>query len=166
MFFIARNLVLFCAHKNGNKFNFVSPFPFSIHSNARGLPTTTVGHPGWVPPTGFRISPTPSGRRRPQRPQRWANNSVFEYYLNTWGQILVFVFGWLFETEYYSYSGNFLIPNIIRIRIQVIFQTKYYSYLYSGTFLAHSCTRFPCYLGMEINAKTQWTTTKNVELDN
>ena len=38
--------------------------------------------------------------------QRWANNSVFEYYSNTWGRILVFVFvfGWLFETEYYSYS--------------------------------------------------------------
>ena len=35
--------------------------------------------------------------------------------------------------------------------------------------LAHSCTRFPCYLGMEIqtiNAKTQWTTTKIVELGN
>ena len=42
--------------------------------------------------------------------QRWANNSVFEYYLNTWGWILVFVFifSWLFETDYYSYSysGN------------------------------------------------------------
>ena len=35
--------------------------------------------------------------------------------------------------------------------------------------LAHSCTRFPCYLGMEIqtiNAKTQWITTKIVELGN
>ena len=32
--------------------------------------------------------------------------------------------------------------------------------------LAHSCTRFPCYLGMEINAETQWTTTKIVELGN
>ena len=32
--------------------------------------------------------------------------------------------------------------------------------------VAHSCTRFPCYLGMEINAKTQWTTTKIVELGN
>ena len=32
--------------------------------------------------------------------------------------------------------------------------------------LAHNCTRFPCYLGMEINAKTQWTTTKIVELGN
>ena len=32
--------------------------------------------------------------------------------------------------------------------------------------LAHSCTRFPCYLGMEINVKTQWTTTKIVELGN
>ena len=44
--------------------------------------------------------------------QRWENNSVFVYYSNTWGWILVFVcvFGWLFETEYYwySYSGNFL----------------------------------------------------------
>ena len=37
--------------------------------------------------------------------QRWANNSVFEYYLNTWGQILVFVF------------GDLLKPNIIRIRM-------------------------------------------------
>ena len=57
--------------------------------------------------------------------QRWANNSVFEYYSNTWGRILVFVFvfGWFFETEYYSYSysGDFLKPNIIRIRIRVIF---------------------------------------------
>ena len=71
--------------------------------------------------------------------QRWANNSVFEYYSNTWGRILVFVFvfGWLFETEYYSYSysGDFLKPNIIRIRIRVIFQTEYYSYSYSGDFL-------------------------------
>ena len=54
--------------------------------------------------------------------QRWANNSVFEYYSNTWGRILVFifVFGWLFETEYYSYSysGDFLKPNNIRIRIR------------------------------------------------
>ena len=33
--------------------------------------------------------------------KRWGNNSVFEYYSNTWGQILVFifVFGWSFETE-------------------------------------------------------------------
>ena len=54
--------------------------------------------------------------------QRWANNLVFEYYSNTWGRILVFVFvfGWLFETEYYSYSysGDFLKPNSIRIRIR------------------------------------------------
>ena len=35
-----------------------------------------------------------------------------------------------------------------------------------GAEVAHSCTRFPCYLGMEINAKTQWTTTKIVELGN
>ena len=35
-----------------------------------------------------------------------------------------------------------------------------------GGEVAHSCTRFPCYLGMEINAKTQWTTTKIVELGN
>ena len=66
--------------------------------------------------------------------QRWANNSVFEYYSNTWGRILVFVFvfGWLFETKYYS---HFLKPNIICIRIWVIFQTEYYSYSYSGDFL-------------------------------
>ena len=32
--------------------------------------------------------------------------------------------------------------------------------------LVRSCTIFPCYLGMEINAKTQWTTTKIVELGN
>ena len=32
--------------------------------------------------------------------------------------------------------------------------------------VAHSCTRFPCYLGMEIYAETQWTTTKIVELGN
>ena len=32
--------------------------------------------------------------------------------------------------------------------------------------VAHSCTRFPCYLGMEINAETQWTTTKIVKLGN
>ena len=60
--------------------------------------------------------------------QRWANNSVFEYYSNTWGRILVFVFvfGWLFETEYYSYSysGDFLKTNIIRIRIRVIFSNR------------------------------------------
>ena len=60
--------------------------------------------------------------------QRWANNSVFEYYSNTWDRILVFVFvfGWLFETEYYSYSysGDFLKTNIIRIRIRVIFSNR------------------------------------------
>ena len=32
--------------------------------------------------------------------------------------------------------------------------------------VAHSCTRFPCYLGMEIYAKTPWTTTKIVEFGN
>ena len=77
--------------------------------------------------------------------QRWANNSVFEYYSNTWGRILVFVFvfGWFFETEYYSYSysGDFLKPNIIRIRIRVIFQTEYYSYSYSGDFLKPNSIR-------------------------
>ena len=31
--------------------------------------------------------------------QRWANNSVFEYYSNSWGWILVFVFGWFFQAE-------------------------------------------------------------------
>ena len=31
--------------------------------------------------------------------------------------------------------------------------------------VAHSCTRFPCFLGMEINAKTQWTTTKIVQVE-
>ena len=33
--------------------------------------------------------------------QRWANNSVFEYYSNSWGRILVFVFvfGRNFQTE-------------------------------------------------------------------
>ena len=85
--------------------------------------------------------------------QRWADNSVFEYYSNTCGRILVFVFvfRWLFETEYYSYSysGNFLKPNIIRIRIRAIFsnrilfvfvfgqfsQTEYHLYLYSDDFL-------------------------------
>ena len=36
----------------------------------------------------------------------------------------------------------------------------------SASLLAHSCTRFPCYLGMEIYAKTQWTITKIVELGN
>ena len=43
--------------------------------------------------------------------QGWTNNSV----------LFEFVFGWLFETEYYSYSylGDFLKPNIIHIRIQV-----------------------------------------------
>ena len=60
--------------------------------------------------------------------QRWANNLVFKYYLNSCGRILVlvFVFGWLFKTEYYLYSnsGNFLKPNIICISIRVIFQTE------------------------------------------
>ena len=61
-----------------------------------------------------------------ETPQRWANNSVFEYYSNTWGRILVFVFGWFLETEYYSYSysGDFLKTNIIRIRIRVIFWNR------------------------------------------
>ena len=59
--------------------------------------------------------------------QRWANNSKFEYHSNTSGWILVFVFifGWLFETEYhlylYSYLGDFIKPNIICIGIWVIF---------------------------------------------
>ena len=97
--------------------------------------------------------------------QRWANNSAFEYHSNTWGRILVFVFvfGWLFwnrilflfvfgrfsQTKYYSYSysGDFLKPNIIRIRqifsnrISFVFvfgqfsQTEYHLYLYSDDFL-------------------------------
>ena len=33
-------------------------------------------------------------------------------------------------------------------------------------YVAHSCTIFPCYLGMEIYAETPWTTTKIVELGN
>ena len=70
---------------------------------------------------------------------RGENNSVFKYYSHTSGRILVFVFlfGWLFETKYYSfsYSGYFLILSFIRIRIVVIFQTKYYLFLYSGDFL-------------------------------
>ena len=39
--------------------------------------------------------------------------------------------------EYYSYSylGDFLKPNIIQVRIRVIFQTKYHLYWYSGDFL-------------------------------
>ena len=44
----------------------------------------------------------------------------------------------ILEAEYlysYSYSGDFLKPNIIRIRIRVFFQTEYYLYLYSGDFL-------------------------------
>ena len=62
-------VIKFCfAFRNGNKFHFVSPFPFSIHSNARGLPTSSVGHLGWAPPTGFWISPTPPGHRRPHPP--------------------------------------------------------------------------------------------------
>ena len=44
--------------------------------------------------------------------QGWRNNSVFEYYSNTWCRKLVFL---------YSYSGDFLKPNIIRIRIRAIF---------------------------------------------
>ena len=54
------------------------------------------------------------GRSRSQKwnngVQRWANNSVFEYYSNTWGRILVFVLGFL-GTEYYSYSADFLESN-------------------------------------------------------
>ena len=49
--------------------------------------------------------------------------------------MFVFVFGWLFETEYDSYSADFLKPNIIRIRIRVTFQTEYYLYSYLGDFL-------------------------------
>ena len=75
---------------------------------------------------GYRLPKHPL--RFGQADQRWANNSVFEYYSNTWGRILVFVFvfGWLLETEYYSYSYScdFLKPNIIRIRIRVIFSNR------------------------------------------
>ena len=49
-----------------------------------------------------------------------------------WNRILfVFVFRWFSQTEYYSYSysGNFLKPNIICIRIWVICRTEYYLYL-------------------------------------
>ena len=36
----------------------------------------------------------------------------------------------------------------------------------SYVLIAHSCTILPCYQGMEINAKTQSTITKIVELGN
>ena len=40
--------------------------------------------------------------------QCWANNSVFEWYLNSQNRIVifVFVFGRYFHTEWYSYSAN------------------------------------------------------------
>ena len=46
--------------------------------------------------------------------QRWANNSVFEYYLNN-----------IRIPKYsYSYSVNIFKPNNIRIRIRVIFSNR------------------------------------------
>ena len=36
----------------------------------------------------------------------------------------------------------------------------------SASLPAHSCTIFPCYLSMKINAETPWTITKIVELSN
>ena len=94
----------------------------------------------WVPPHPHEHHHPHTHHHHPHHPyQKWANNSVFEYYSITWGRILVFVFvfRWLFETKYYlySYSSDFLKPNIIRIRIQVIFQTEYYLCSYSGHFL-------------------------------
>ena len=69
------------------------------------------------------VSTAPGGSQYGQPQQRWANNSVLKYYSNAWGRILVFVFvfGWFFETEYYSYSGDFL-------------KTECYLYLYLGNF--------------------------------
>ena len=40
----------------------------------------------------------------------------------------------------FSYSGDFLKPNIIRIRNRVIFQTEYYLYSYSGDCLKLKAT--------------------------
>ena len=66
-------------------------------------------------------------------PQRWGNNSIFEYlrpntsiriWVTFWNPILfIFVFGQFPRTEYYLYS------------YLVIFQTEYYLYSYSGDFL-------------------------------
>ena len=43
---------------------FCLPFPIFFFKQC----SNGFGHPGWVPPTGFRISPTPPGRRRPHHP--------------------------------------------------------------------------------------------------
>ena len=47
---------------------------------------------------------------------------------------------------------------------QVVFQDPPGFLLKECYLLAHSCTMFPCYLGMEIYAEIQWTITKIVEL--
>ena len=55
--------------------------------------------------------------------ERWANYSVFEWYSNSWEQIVIFVFIFVryFQTEYYSYSysDDFSNPNSIRIRLRI-----------------------------------------------
>ena len=65
--------------------------------------------------------------------QRWANNSVFEYYSSIRIRILL-------ETEYYSYSYScdFLKPNIIRIRIRLIFWNRIvFVFVFAGFFLEY-----------------------------
>jgi len=76
--------------------------------------------------------------------QRWANNSVFEYYSNIiritniririrpqieTRILFVFVFVQKFGSEYYSYSysSRNLGPNIIRICIRLFWKYEYYS---------------------------------------
>ena len=89
-----------------------------------------------------------------------------------WNRILfVFVFGWFSQTEYYSYSysGNFFNPNIIRIRIRVIFQPEYYSY--SGDFLKPNsiciCWDFSeSYIYFAENSYFWWATCVGVGVQN
>ena len=59
-----------------------------------------------------------------------------------WNRILfVFVFGCFSQNEYYSYSysGNFFKPNIIRIRIRVIFSNRIvFVFVFAGNFFPNT----------------------------
>ena len=110
--------------------------------------------------------------------QKWANNSVFEYYSNSWGRILVFVFvfGWFFSNRIilYSYLVDFFKPNNKSIRIWLIFsngvifvfvfahfwKVEYYLYSVLKTLFAHLCTQ--CILSlMRSHQNTHWRESKH-----
>ena len=61
--------------------------------------------------------------------QRWVNNSIFEWYSNSWHWIVILVFARYFPTEFSSYS--YLKLNIFIFIFAWFSKPKYYLYSYS-----------------------------------